>query len=324
MIAHAATIRVPAGSDKTSNLRRVLAAIFNPIYAGNFAFRLFGRWRTRYLYDNKWWHGAWAGDKLEDAVTAGAVAVYIPLHFAPLLAGRWDLAEDHRRIVTWNHRDFMRPYKNLHKAEFPSSDTFPEYLPFILPSKSRLKPRYRERKQYRISPSSNILSSIIAIIQTGFSIRQLTIHYKASIAESGLSSPYLLVIPYIILSLVNLFANLMVSAYREVTILPMKADHQPWVNEVYVCWRCRQAPCSNRTCPKREEHRLKILRITESTTKPPKPQPEGQQDTAVKKPPEPQPEEQNDQAVKVTYEGLPKGLLIDFQSLREMSGFQSL
>jgi len=118
-------------------------------------------------------------------VTAGAVAVYIPLHFAPLLAGRWDLAEDHRRIVTWYHRDFMRPYKNLPKAEFASSDTFPEYLPFILLSKSRLKSQYRERKQYRISPSSNILSSIIAIIQTGFSIRQLTIHYEPSIAQSG-------------------------------------------------------------------------------------------------------------------------------------------
>jgi hypothetical protein len=100
MIAHAATIRVPAGSDKTGNLRRVLAAIFNPIYAGNFAFRLFGRWRTRCLYGKQWWHRILAGNKLEDAVTAGAVAVYIPLHFAPLLAGRWDLAEDNRRIVT--------------------------------------------------------------------------------------------------------------------------------------------------------------------------------------------------------------------------------
>src|SRR6202043_3922466 len=109
------------------------------------------------------------------------------------------------------------------------------------------------------------------IIQTGFSIRQLTIHYEPSIAQSGLSSPYLLVIPYIILSLVNLFANLMVSAYREVTILPMKADHQPWVNEVYVCWRCPQTSClgKNRNCPEREQHRLKILRLTESSTKPP-------------------------------------------------------
>src|SRR5271169_6523623 len=110
MIAHAATIRVPAGSDASSNVRRVIAAVFSPIYAGNFAFRLLGRWWTRERYGKKRWKIEFAGDKLQDAVTSGAVAICIPLKFAPILAGlNWDLVEDNRRVVTWDHRNFMRP-----------------------------------------------------------------------------------------------------------------------------------------------------------------------------------------------------------------------
>ena len=49
---------------------------------------------------------------------------------------------------------------------------------------------------------------------------------------NNLSSPYIVVIPYLLMGLVKLIANTLVSTYTHVTILPMALDDLPKVNEV--------------------------------------------------------------------------------------------
>lgn len=124
---------------------------------------------------------------------------------------------------------------------FQIAASFTRFVPFILPSNIRFLPRYRGVK---IAPSSNALPSIIAIVQVILSIRELSVQYGLSISDKGLSSPYLMVIPYILMSLVNLVANILVGSYRRVTMIPMK-DKLPEFNEVYIV-NCLRKECKGK------------------------------------------------------------------------------
>jgi hypothetical protein len=91
-------------------------------------------------------------------------------------------------------------------------------------------PSYRNNPgfaNHRIYPSSSALSQVIAILQVALSARQLYFNYGESIRRRGISSPYIVVIPYMLMSLVNLMANAFVGTYTHVTILPMANDTLP-------------------------------------------------------------------------------------------------
>ena len=80
----------------------------------------------------------------------------------------------------------------------------------MLPATTELREHYKE---YRIPPLSNALTQFIAIGQAALSSRQVYLNYSSSIRENGLSSPYLVVIPYFLMSLLNLVANTFVGSY---------------------------------------------------------------------------------------------------------------
>jgi hypothetical protein len=269
IIGHAATIRIPPGTGTAKSARRMIAAVFNPVFAGSFAFRSLGRWLQRFRFERKSTMTL-KNDKLEHAVTAGAVAICIPLKFAPLLVGKWELADNQRQIVMWGHQTWCstrdhpeRPKEGQPKLPFRPSATFPRYLPFILPPDVQFSSKYRKS---RISPSSNVLSSVIAIVQVGLSIRQLVLNYGPSIVNNGLSSPYLIVIPYILMSLVNLIVNFMVGSYRRITMMPMKDAKLPKYNEVYIV-NCLQRECPGELdCPERSQHLPRVLAIKSSAS----------------------------------------------------------
>jgi hypothetical protein len=111
-----------------------------------------------------------------------------------------------------------------------------------------------------------VLSSVIAIVQVGLSIRQLVLNYGPSIVNNGLSSPYLIVIPYILMSLVNLIVNFMVGSYRRITMMPMKDAKLPKYNEVYIV-NCLQRECPGELdCPERSQHLPRVLAIKSSAS----------------------------------------------------------
>ena len=53
---------------------------------------------------------------------------------------------------------------------------------------------------------------------------------RDNIREEGLSSPYIIVVPYLIMSLVNLICSALVSSYTHVTALSMENESLPEIN----------------------------------------------------------------------------------------------
>ena len=104
------------------------------------------------------------------------------------------------------------------------------YVPYILPPTTRF-PGYQN---HRISTSSSVLPQIIGILQLVLSGRQIYLHFQSSFREDGLSSPYVIVIPYFLMTVVNLLANMLVSSYTNITVLPMAKDKLPALNKAYV------------------------------------------------------------------------------------------
>ena len=230
ILAHAATIRIPAGSNMEDSFRRVVTALVLPVSAGDAAFRALGRWMGRWMKSKRLIPEV-GGKGLDAAAVSGAVAICVPLEFAPLLAGRWEQPQNRRRVVLLDGGDFWHSYGKSRNLPFTLIETFPRYVPFIVSSKTKFGEKYKKKT---ISPSSSALAGVVAVVQIVLSIRQLYLNYGSSITGDGLSSPYLVVIPYILMSLVNLSAGILVNSYRQVTVLPMEVTKLPDVNEAYM------------------------------------------------------------------------------------------
>jgi len=176
------------------------------------------------------WSSIFGGGSFEDAATSGAVAISVPVIFAPLLLGRWERVNGWQQILMLDNKKFKTgdpftlPFRYSYRCE--------RYIPFVLPPSTGFS-RY---KDYRIPPTSNAIPQIIAIFQILFASRQIYLNYRSSVLDSGLSSPYLIVIPYLLMSVVNLVANTLCSSYTHVTMLPMdeRGDCLPDVNEIYI------------------------------------------------------------------------------------------
>jgi len=237
IFAHAATIYLPAGAGKVASLRTILGAILIPVLAGDYAFHILGGWITRLRSGQLSFTSAFGGDAFEDAATSGAVAICVPLRFAPLLIGRWYAATPMQQVVMLDNTNFWAPDDNPRTFAGKRVPTvgkqvgqMPRYLPFILPSTAKF-PGYQHSL---IAPSSSALSQIIAIVQLFLSSRQLYQNYGASLLDQGLASPYLVVIPYMLMTLVNLTANTFVGQYPQITVIPMAKEELPDMNEIHL------------------------------------------------------------------------------------------
>ena len=229
IFAHAATIHLPSGLDSASTILAIINSIFLPVFAGDRAFHSINRWAAR-LFTGKMGIGdAFGGATLEDGATSGVIAVCVPVRFAPIVSGRWSRPTTHQNITMLDNARFWNTDSNP-RLPFKVDGKFQRYVPFVLPPTTRF-PGYQN---YRISPSSAGLGQIVGVIQIILSSRQLYLNYSASILKDGLSSPYISVIPYILMSIVNLITNTLVGSYTQVTMLPMAHDTLPNDNEVFI------------------------------------------------------------------------------------------
>ena len=232
IFTHAATIKIPPGAHANSTLPVVFTALFAPIVAGDHAFVALARWAHRFRRGQITLSNACGGYTVEDANTATGVAVLVPLRFLPLL--------DRRKVVSNNQYTLIGGLLHFGKSQLQLRDAerrdsfqrqkryYPVYLP---PTTVFERENYGH---YRIYPSSSALSQVFAVIQISFSSYQLYRNYRGSILTNGLSSPYIFIVPYIVMSLINLLANVLVGTYSHITILPMAKDTLPDVNEVLV------------------------------------------------------------------------------------------
>jgi hypothetical protein len=74
--------------------------------------------------------------------------------------------------------------------------------------------------KYVVIPNFTLLSQILAVIQLVLDSRQIYLNYDNAVATDALSSPYLCVIPYLLMTLVNFVANAFVGSYPQVIVLP--------------------------------------------------------------------------------------------------------
>jgi len=227
IIAHVATIYLKPGSNKTASLSAVFSALVTPVSAGDRAFRALKYWLERCVKYGTWWR--LGGDSFEDACMAGAVAIFIPLKFAPLVAGRWRKVEDFQHVLLQDHARYMEPgSRGLgYTSRRHPPDRVKRYYMYILPATSEF-PGY---SHFKIYPSSNVMRQFIALMQIGFAIYSLFIHFSGSIQKSGLSSPFLIVLPYLIMSVVNLICSFLVNSYPHVAALVMDKTKLPEFNE---------------------------------------------------------------------------------------------
>jgi hypothetical protein len=231
IFTHAATLISPSGADTKYTVGQAFIAILLPQFFGNHAFHSLRRWwqrlSSRVRRETSWSRKARAtlksvipGDSLEDAVMTGAVALRIPDEYTEVLRGRWDPVLDYQKVVISDlnhagfekHPDYYPREGVIAHGERGKSTPF-----FLLPPTVRLK---RRNKKYSLAPTSSFLSQAVAIFQLFVSARQLYINYDSGITAIGLASPYLIVIPYIVMTLVHFVANALVGSYPQVVVLP--------------------------------------------------------------------------------------------------------
>src|SRR5579862_4928251 len=155
IIAHAATLHLRPGVSWKDNVRAVFRAVVEPVTAGEVAFSAIGRWLIRLREGDRKVTLTWAagGDSFDYAVTAGALAITVPLQYAPLLAERWRRVTSRENMIMLDHTPWKptseakinepREWKRLWKST--------RYVPYILPPTTRF-PGYQNHK---ISTSSS-------------------------------------------------------------------------------------------------------------------------------------------------------------------------
>ena len=245
VFAHAASIHLPPGTDARVAVISIISAIITPFALGSNAFGVIDRARRRFSFRLKKARGVkgkmkvllnplFAGDALENAVVAGALAIRIPAEYKGLTRS-WTRVNSGQRLISpapWGYTD-TRLVATRDRLRL-SGYLLPDWLQFddgcedlfvILPPTTTFK--NIEQTKYVIIPTSNILRQIIAVLQLVLSSRQLYLNYDTSVTIQGLSSAYLCVIPYLLMTLINFIANAVAGSYPQVIVLPkVKSAHE--------------------------------------------------------------------------------------------------
>lgn len=140
------------------------------------------------------------------AIIAGAVGIHVPKRYQRLLKARgWERLQLNRfREVTSEH------------SRHPSSDpVFQEFLQYTLPPNALILDN-----SFRVYPESKFREAAAGLLQAGFGIYQLvSTDARISVQKNGLASPYLLVLPYLGMAIVNTAINILDPPYSAVTVL---------------------------------------------------------------------------------------------------------
>ncbi len=117
------------------------------------------------------------------------------------------------------NKEISALHKSVERPRIPSAFCVKRICSKVLRIRPSSIPGFVHRKIY---PMSSSLRQAIAILQLLFSKYNLYSTNRKSIREEGLSSPYIIIFPYFIISLVNLICSALVSSYTHVTALAMK------------------------------------------------------------------------------------------------------
>ena len=142
---------------------------------------------------------------LHDAISAGAIAIRIPIRFISVIP---------EEPFGWRKLN-----RNIPIDADPSISATDDNVCVLysLPWNCRFRTPPEALSLYT---ASNKVKSTLAILQLRYSSFQAYIQYEPLINCQGLSSPFLIAIPHLQMSCVNLLANLVQGSYTHVTVIP--------------------------------------------------------------------------------------------------------
>ena len=146
---------------------------------------------------------------LENIISAGAIAIPIPSRFVSVLDdgqfGWRRLRHDVPAIECSSDLGYCKTFTEHNKADTTLC---------TIPPTSRLKSDVPA-----LSPARNNIKTAFSILQLLYSSIQAYLKYRSTIHLQGLSCPYLIAIPYLYMSFINLIADLVQGTYTQIVVL---------------------------------------------------------------------------------------------------------
>ena len=153
-------------------------------------------------------------------MSAGSLAIQIPRKFLPILDEHrfgWRRLPIHiaEKQIFLRHNQ-LRPSNatsNERTHSTPDRSTSDAVL-YSLPPTSRIT-----TDSLRVFPSTKKLATAVALLQLVYTAFQVYMQYGVLIRDRGLSTPFIVAVPYLYMSFINLIANLVQGSYTYVTVI---------------------------------------------------------------------------------------------------------
>jgi hypothetical protein len=193
---HVMTAHVATPESSRTVAARVVSMTLSPITAGIASFNTIFVSLLRVLRDE-------CPTPIQRALAAGSLAIHIP----------------HRLEVEHTLERVPRgvPFNASEELDNPAETIY--YVPWTA--------RLVDNHYGHVAPGSpirNNLATVLALIQLFYTVFKAYIDYSPAIEDMGLSSPYILVLPYLWASFLNLVANLLQGSYSHVTVLESEQE----------------------------------------------------------------------------------------------------
>lgn len=207
-LSHVATAHISVAFPFKRLLSHSVAMVLSPVSSGigtPHGIVLY----TRRAASNVFIRGQFAY-KLQDAISAGAIAIWIPSQFACFIPQGplgWQQVEEGTPIAS---RDVLKHLETGDGADRQS-------VLFVIPRTSRVIDNRYDR--FRLSSNSSKSGVLFGLTQLLWSVYTGYIQYDLLIRDQGLSSPFLITFPFIHMNFINLLANLVEGSYPYITVL---------------------------------------------------------------------------------------------------------
>lgn len=206
-VLHIITAHAPVALRLSQSLGLNIAMILSPITTGIdsiYGIVLFVRHLNRGIFFRQQF------PSFQYGISAGAVAILVPNQYGRLLP---------RSYLGWRkvENETLVAMKGIIRRLTTTDTSDGRAMLFVIPRASRVvDSRYDHLSPH---PTSNKVNIWIALIQLIWSAYTAYMQYGPLIRDRGISSPFLIALPYSYMNFVNLIANLVEGSYQYITVL---------------------------------------------------------------------------------------------------------
>ena len=203
----AMTAHAPIPLTTEDSFGRIVAMILGPVSSSIDSFNSIIIFAVKIGRGNRCWRRRRNHALYHDAISAGALAIRIPKRFEQAIEEspfEWRRLNGSIPIVDESESG------GVSNPDTSNDDT----ILYSLPPTSRIV-----TDSLKLFPSSNKLKTVFAILQLAYSAVEGYMQYEQMIHSQGLSSPFIIAVAYLYMSLINLIANLVQGSYTHVTII---------------------------------------------------------------------------------------------------------